>query len=364
MPEQTTENRNNDSSSRAGENKASESSQPIVKGARDKIREALERGGVPAKTQDKIQPSEPEVDARWTCTMQQASLDEKPLAPFDKALTVGEKFILTCEGESITLVEETLGLSVRKEDQYTVKILRIQQLTENKAVFTATSYKVGENDLQRAIITDGSRKVALDGIKFSVSSVIDPKENPEGKMYAPPTPLALTWPTWIWITLAVIAFLLVAWLLRILQLSVRRRRFLAELKGHGTHLTPYNQFNKDMRELNRHYPIAKPKDWNATVAGPFIDKLNDCFQWYLAREFVSPTVNRSPRAIIGDLKKKDKRAHKLIAADLRLALRELRKGLAAREKITALDAQQMMEICRKVADHVHQVRHGRREVGT
>ncbi len=350
--------------------------QPVIRGARDKIKEALERSGVaPTKpqsesppkgphgnTQGGTPPDEPAVDARWTCSLNQASLDEKPIAPLNKPLTVGEKFILTCEGESVTLVEETLGLSVHKEDQYTVKILRIQQLSENKAVFTATTYKVGENDLQRAIITDGSRKVALDGIKFSVSSVIDPKENPEGKMYAPATPVALAWPLWIWITLAVIGFIVLAWVLRILQLSARRRRFLAELNSHGTHLTPYNQFNKDMRELNRHYPIAKPKDWNETVAGPFIDKLNDCFQWYLAREFAYPTMNRSPRAVLGDLKTKDKRAHKLVAVDLRMALRELRKGLAAREKITALDAQQLMEICRKVVDHVHQVRHGRREV--
>lgn len=303
------------------------------------------------------QPSTPmKVDVRWVCNVQKAGVDEAPSGPLPGPMTVGEKFVVTCEGDTASLQKEKLILQLPKNEMFTLRLLRVQELTDNRCVLTVTSYKVGASTLKEVALSDGTRAIGLDGIRFELSSVVNPQENPEGKMFAPASPVALAWPMWIWLVCGAVLALLALWGLAAFRIRSQRRELLDELARHGTALTPYNQFNKDVRALGRQFPLAQTKAWTPEMATQFIEEVNRCFRWYLAREFIVPAFRWSPDAIIRELRRKHERLYQRIEAELRLALSELSKGLAAREKISALDGQQILDLCRKVADDVQRER--------
>lgn len=307
------------------------------------------------------QPGADGAEAVWNCRAQVAGPDEAPGEVLREPLTVGQKFVLSCEGAplSLNLDKAALRLALPKEEKYKLKLLRVQELREDGATLTVTSYRVGKNELKNAVLTDGSRKVALSGPGFELQSVVNPQENPEGKLIPPPAPLNVNWPVWLWggLTAVLLTGLVVAVVRG--RRSLQRKRWLAELARHGTALTPYHQFNKDLRALGRQASTFRPETWNAQAAGSYIDELNRAFRWYLAREFTVPAHEWSPSAIAAEIRKRDHGVHKRVGRDLNVALRELNKAMAAKEKLSYVDSQQILEICRKVAD---EVRRGRGEV--
>jgi hypothetical protein len=296
----------------------------------------------------------PSVDANWSCAVNKPTVGGVAGGPLDHPITVGEKVVLVCEGDSANLKQDQLRLELRKEEKYSLKILETQSLEPNKGIFTVTSYKTGEGEIKGVVLTDGTLRIALNNINFSVSSVIDPMQNPEGKPYMPSNPVGLLLPTYVWFALAAIIALIGIIVLSAFQKSAQRRRLLRELSLHGSALSPYQLLNKEMRALTRSYQSAA--SWTPETAEKFISELERAFRWYLTREFVIPAHEWRSGAISKELRRKERLLSKQIDKDLRLTLRELEKGHAASARLTVVDASQILDLCRKVADRIHNFR--------
>jgi hypothetical protein len=290
------------------------------------------------------------VDANWNCTAQKPGPAGVASGPLEQPLTVGEKFVLVCEGDSVNLKKDTLQLELPKSDPFALRILTTQSLDATKGVFTVTSYRAGESEIQGVVLTDGTLRVALNGVRFQVSSVLNPQENPEMKAFAPWEPLAMSWPQWLWLSIAVVVALIAMMIAGTLQKAAQRRRLLQELSRHGSALTPYQQLNKEFRQLARTYP---PSQWSAENAAKFIAELDRAFRWYLAREFVIPAHEWRAKAVAKEIRKKERALSKHIDRDLRIAFRELANARPASGKLSTIDAQQIVDLCRKVADQVY-----------
>ena len=302
------------------------------------------------------EPTSTSVDANWSCTANVPGVAGVASGPLEKPITVGEKFVLVCEGDSANLKEDQLRLELPKEQKYALKILGTQSIEANKGIFTVTSYRVGQDPLSGVVLTDGTLRVALNNITFAVQSVIDPQENPENKPYAPPTPLGLAWPSWLWISIALILAAVALAIVSSLQKAAQRRRLRHELTIHGSALSPYQQLNKEFRSISRTYPLSAKSGWTPEIADKFIVELEKSFRWFLTREFIIPAHEWRVTPIAKAIRKKDRALSRQIDKDLRLALRELVKGRAASAKLTVLDAQQLVDLCRRVADRIHNLR--------
>ncbi len=296
----------------------------------------------------------PSVDGNWSCTANNPTVGGVAGGPLDRPITVGEKIVLVCEGDSANLKPDQLRLELRKEEKFSLKILETQSLEPNKGIFTVTSYKVGDGEIKGVVLTDGTLRVALNNVKFSVSSVIDPMQNPEGKPYLPSQPVGLLLPTYVWFVLAAVVALIGLILLNAFQKSAQRRRLLRELSLHGSALSPYQLLNKEMRTLTRTYQATTA--WTPETAEKFISELERAFRWFLTREFVIPAHEWRTGAVSKELRRKEKVLSKHIDKDLRLTLRELEKGRAASARLTVVDAAQILDLCRKVADRIHNFR--------
>lgn len=303
-------------------------------------------------------PQSNAVDANWNCTAHNPGPAGVAVSELDRALTVGEPFVLVCEGDSVTLKADKLQIDLPKEQKYALKILKTQSVEGTKGIFTVTSYQVGDGEITGAVLTDGTLRVALNGISFKVDSVINKEENPEGKPYDPLEPLAIAWPTWIWIVLSIVLALIALFVLGILQASAQKRRLKQELARHGLALTPYQQLNKEFRQISRQYPLGNPAGWPIEQATSFLQDLDRSMRWFLAREFEVPAHEwRSPRTLKA-IKKKNKKLPRSIFENLRSTLRELDRASAAVGRLTTVDAAQLVDLCRKSADEIHHAKKG------
>ncbi len=292
----------------------------------------------------------------WDCQVQ--GLDDKSQAvPLGSApLTVGQKFFLHCEGASVLLEQEKVSLQMDKKEQYVLRLLETKDLNDHGASFIATSYLVGKNQPQSLFLTDGKSRVALHGLRYELRSVIDQKENPQRQPYGPIAPFALAWPMWFWFSLIFILLFIGTILFFRLRKRAQRKKLLQELARHGTAVSPYNQFNKDLRRLARQFPMKTEQKWETQTVANYLTEINQSFRWYLARELVVPALQWGPRQILRDIRRMDKHLYKNVRRDLPIALNELRQALQSKDKATQEDCLQLTELCRKVVETIFRAR--------
>jgi hypothetical protein len=289
----------------------------------------------------------------WTC---QASVSGP--------ITVGQTFSLNCQGGTAQLNQEHLNLQLPEAQKYLLKILKVQGLTANQADFLVTGYVVSPDiKISNLSLVDGEtgegHQVILDGIQFSVQSVITPQNNPENKPFGPWGPARIDYPLWLWILLALMISSFVAAVFLRWRKMRARRLFLRELEKNPIVLSPYNLFNKELRTLGRQYPMGGASSdaayaWSQDKAQNYVTELDRSFRWYLARELLIPTKDQSVRMIVGDLRRRHRKFSETVEKDLRVALNELNNALKVSQKVTAVDAQQLTELCRKIAETISQ----------
>ena len=269
-------------------------------------------------------------------------------------MTVGDTFLLSCEGAPLALAKENLHLELPKEQKYSLKLLETRTLSDTRAEFIATTWASGEQKLANPVLTDGAKRIGLGKIELTVATVIDPKQNPESKPFPPVGPLSVSWPMAVWFTLVATVFVLIAAFWNRVSRSMRRKRLLRLLESNPIAQKPYHQFNKELRRLGREIP-SSDTDWALDKANLFLRELESALRWYLARELVIPAFDRSPTELARDLKRKDGRLDKAVRRELVIALQELEKASAAMagNKILSVgDAQQILELARGVADRI------------
>lgn len=301
----------------------------------------------PAKAEVALTPT-----ATWDCTTLGLNEKGEVTGSLSEEITVGQKFQLDCEGASVALQREKINLALPKKEKYKLRLLETKVLTENKASFVATSYFVGKNRFDEVHLTDGAQVIGLKGIEVHVKTVIDPNENPERQPYGPFAPLTVAWPLWLWLTIGAVVLVVGGFLFYKFRKSYQKKKLIQELARHGTALSPYNQFNKDMRRLSRQMPNTGTQEWPKESVQTYLKELNQLFRWYLARELIVPALQWGPGQILRDIRRNDRELYEKIRRDLIVALNEVKKALASSDKATREDCLQLTDLCRKVADAI------------
>lgn len=295
-------------------------------------------------------PAPVQLDAQWACKTLALNERGEPAGELAQAITVGEPFLLACEGPATPLNRERLSLELPKQARYMLRLISARELTETRAEFLATTWTSGQIKLENPVLSDGQRRVGLGKVELQVSSVIDPQKNPEGQPFGPWGPVIMRWPLWVWGVVAGLIGGVIAIFVLQARRWWRRRRLLRLLEANPIAVKPYHQFNKDLRALARTLPVHE-SEWSEEKAAVFAHELDQALRWYLARELVVATIGRSPREIARDLKAADPKLHALVRRDLLIALGEIAKA-RSQKRFSLADAQQLMDLSRAVADRI------------
>jgi hypothetical protein len=307
-----------------------------------------------AEKQTSVIPAARSVEVQWNCKiLEHGSKVDTPLAD---PLTVGKKFSLKCEGPPVSLSRDGLRLEMAKNHEWSLRLLEVVSIGDTGADLVATTWVTGDLEFENPILTDGINHIGLGKMSLSSASVITQESNPEGKPFPPWGPLAIPWPVWIW---GIVGALLVAlgfalWLA--IRQSLRRRRLLAELEKHTTVLSPYNQFNKELRRIGRQLPHPPGLVWSKESSVGYFRELNSIFRWYLARELIVPAFEESPGQVLRELRRSHRELYAVVGRELKLALLELKKAIEAKDGASLQDAHQLAEMCRKLANQITQLR--------
>ena len=287
----------------------------------------------------------PPMDKQWNCQID---------LPPEGQLTVGVHLLAHCEGETVTLDRAQLKIENREDVQYALHLIEVKELTDHKAELVVTPWMAGELKIPNPALTDGKIRVGMGDQSFTVTSVIDPQSNPEGKPFPPLEPMTLMWPIWLWLIVAAFAAVVVGILSFAIRRSIRRKRLLTNLEQHATALSPFNHFNKQLRHLVKRVPVARDQAWPDNEARQFFGELESEFRWFLSRELVIPAMEGSVASVIREFKRKDRALNDAVGRELRVVLRELHK--AKTDRVSAEDALQLSELCRTLVDKIVKVR--------
>jgi hypothetical protein len=302
----------------------------------------------------------PTMDKQWKCELHGLGSDGKSAADLPAKLTVGQKLLATCEGEPSSISRTGLKIELNETQTYSLHLLSVVELGETNATLIVTPWRAGELKIKNPALTDTKTRVGMGDLELNVSTVIDPKTNPEGKPYPPTHPLALPWPLWLWLFVGALALGLMYALGLVIRKSLRRKKLLVTLEKNATALSPVNHFNKELRRLQRKIPL-QGQTWTKEEMREFFTELESQLRWFLARELVIPAIEGSVRTIMSELKKADPDVYKHSARDLRVALTELRKVQSSSVSFSSSssssvligdDALQLMDLARRVADRI------------
>lgn len=160
-------------------------------------------------------------------------------------------------------------------------------------------------------------------------------------------PFKLGFPGWYygaWI-LAALVVVYIVWR-KYRRYSVRKK-LIESLAAHSTALSPFNQLNKDIRLLLRDKGLESKEN-----LGHFVFEMERLFRLFLVRQLTVPALDWSDREILADIKKQHRKVHTEAAGKMAGLFREYKKAHGAKEKLTRVDAEQLLEMSRKVADLV------------
>lgn len=260
-------------------------------------------------------------------------------------ITVGQELVLQCEGSPVSFKEKKIQLSLKEEDKYTLKLLQVKRLSSSEADLVVTSYKVGSHKVQGVQISDGQEFVDINPLQLQVSSVIKDKTQP----YGPLGPLSLQRPSWYWPSLTGLLILILFLLLWKWRRYSQRKKAIEKLEVYQTSLSPYNQFNKDFRALERRWNMNNSKLKEHKV---YLHDIEETFRMYLIRELFIPAKEWRNKQILTEIQRK-KEISQILRDQIEEFLLEIAR-LSKRDKkdLTALDSQQMSRFCRQLVDGI------------
>jgi hypothetical protein len=266
-------------------------------------------------------------------------------------LTVGQIFALNCEGPWPQMKADAVELRLDKENQYKLKLLKVEFLSNTRARLLVTSYKTGEHQLKALQLVEGDRSVVLGDLSFTVNSVMNPQQ-PVKEPFGPMGPLGLRLP--IWYVLGLIFVILMIALVILFRWRVRRqkRKLLNEMRLGEYAQDPLFQFYQTARKMQRGYAFFSGGELTGEDAVSFVSALNQAFKIYLARLFQVPTLAWSERRILADLRKNHPEFYQEFRDELRQALAELSRAIKAGKTMNSKDCQQLFELLRKQVDRI------------
>ena len=211
-----------------------------------------------------------------------------------------------------------------------------------------TSYKVGSHKIDGIQISDGQEFVDVNPLSLKVSSVI--KGQAQSQPYGPMGPLALNRPSWYWPSLAVILILIMSWLFWRWRRSYKRKRAIESLATHQTSLSPYNQFNKDFRALERRWNMLTSQEKKYST---YLHNVEEVFRMYLVRELSIPAKEWKNKEILSEVRRKIFLSQACRKGIGEFLLEMARLSKREEKDLTKLDGQQMSQLGRRLADQIH-----------
>ncbi len=287
----------------------------------------------------------------WKCEFQPDTTPEA--APLDN-LTVGAPFLLNCKGDlEVTWIKDfPIALSFgKKEDAYSLHILKTEHLGPQEARFQVTAYKAGQHKPEYVRVVQmqgpGAGELGFEMAKpeWTVKSVLKP--NQKNEPYPPFGPWGISLPAWLWLAVVFVLAALGYAAVRKFRKMRQRARMMAELARHKTPLSPLHQYYRDARNLRRKLHNAKQVE----ELGALSRDLDREFRLYVLRQFQIPTLDWTDGQIVRDLRRRHKKVYRAAGDHLRKTLRELTR-LQARQPVLFKDVEQMQRMSLETVERI------------
>ena len=275
------------------------------------------------------------------------------IVPLTK-MTVGRKLLLKCQGEPVFFARNKLVVLNGENAPAMIQLLEVRRLDEKSGDFVVTSYKAGKHEVNGLRLTDGDLIAELGGETIVVESVIKAKDGKPPEPYGAYGPIQLQWPLFMWIVLAAAVVGALIFLGVRLWKHTQRRKMLEELKKFDTALSPFDQFNLELRKLKRNLEFSNFKE--TTSYAEMVSLIEKSMRLYLLREWRLPAHEWSEEKIHQDMKKRHRKFHDLSREDLTEVFRELRKAQQDRAKLTAQEVLLLLAITQRKVTQVWRTR--------
>lgn len=285
-------------------------------------------------------PNKPE----WQCEL------TKPPADPQVGYTVGEVFTLSCHGQELDLVEP-LRVELSEEAQYGVVLLKKLELTKTKMSFEATSYRAAKIKYPYLHIVDGKGNgFVSQPLEITLGSVL-PNPPPQ-QIYGGIGPFVMSWPIWLFFTLAVLFILGAGWTAIFLKRRFQRKSLEKNIRKFLSPLGSYHQFSKDIRKLRSGVLFSSRHEWSKAQTENYLNDLDEHFRMFLLREFIVPATTWSSRQILKEIRPKAKHSYHLFKDSLRKTLQELDRAKTSQEQLQSSDCDQLTKIAVKTVDTI------------
>lgn len=273
-------------------------------------------------------------------------------------LNVGSKMELSCRGDFIDLPQVN-HLQIEfddKKDQYKLKILSVKTFDYKSAHMIVTSYLAGQHNDVKFYVGDKNKGFRVEGLSWKVESVLNPEKQQEP--FPAWGPFGMSMPIWYWLSIAFGFFVIVFFIYKKIRVIYERRRLIDELSAHGTALSPYNQFSKDIRSLSRGYQnrAFDEKYAEEFSQSSYIAQLERVFRQYLMRELLVPTFDWGDGQIIKEIKRRHKDIYTTCGKDIAKLFKELQRAMKAIDTLEDSDREQLTNMCRQVSEKIYQIR--------
>lgn len=223
-----------------------------------------------------------------------------------KELTVGEKFIISCEGlKPLTFNENIKIILPQKKDSYRLYVLKTLKKSSQSLDLQVVSYRTGTFN-RPFIITDGKNSVSAEGLSFSVESVLSNNSKP----HPPFGPWQNPWPLWYLSSWGLSFVLLLVATFFFGRAFLKRKNFIEKINSRKGSDSPSKNFARNLRKKD----IANPE---------YIKELEKLFKTFLEDLLLIPAYEKPPFIILRSLKKYNKVLHKSHGKKLKALLNEI-----------------------------------------
>lgn len=282
----------------------------------------------------------------WTCQLESLGQEFAALEKW----TVGEKYRLACKGpDKLPFVEPVKILFPQEELSYTLVILQTLRNEAAAAEFMVTGYKAGGFKAPLLLLTDQKQNVRVENLEWQVHTVVEQKQGEKVEPYPLFGPFTLAWPLWVYAVLVGIGFLLLGFIYWLFRKNAKRKKLIEDLEQYTSALSPYNAFNKEIRQILRKYEGKSDK----TLLPQYIKDLDETFRLYLIRQLKVPAFAWTVAEILREIKRRQKTLYRAHARDIRDLLSELDKAKIVAQNLHFQDCDQIRDISRRIVNHIH-----------
>lgn len=271
--------------------------------------------------------------------------------PAEQGLTVGDKFLLSCDGELSAPLKDNVQFQFLDEAQkYTLHVLKVQESMPQSFKLIVTSYKPGEYTNQKLMLSDGVEVVTTNEISWRVGSVLDPNQEP--KLEPSQGPFMISYPLWFWLALAALLALIFSFFGFFIYRKKKKKKLKEHLESYATMLPPFSQFSRDMRAARRTLDHLKSGDGAVEI----IKKLDEDFKLFLIRELKVPALQFSDAALLKDIKREHPDVYTKYKADLRRILSEFTNAKSDLNRIKIKDCEDLSFLSQQMAEKIHNMK--------